>query len=179
MPRNVWNDIVSWQTGRLNNSTKYLLHACAHCPHLPQRILEITSARGKCDITTGSELLAMETMKTFTDDTARRTQSISVPILSFRHSHWCCQALVSLNLLGNIEHSLSPSQQVAGTERLLNLIYLLQNCSDIHDDRKIIQFLPRCGDKNPTTRTARPSSVTFLEPVTSIREQLHAKTQRT
>ena len=22
MPRNVWNDIVSWQTGRLNNSTK-------------------------------------------------------------------------------------------------------------------------------------------------------------
>ena len=27
MPRNVWNDIVSWQTGRLNNSTKYLLHA--------------------------------------------------------------------------------------------------------------------------------------------------------
>ena len=27
MPRNVWNDIVSWQTGRLNNSTKYLLNA--------------------------------------------------------------------------------------------------------------------------------------------------------
>ena len=27
MPRNVWNDIVSWQTGRLNNSTKYKLHA--------------------------------------------------------------------------------------------------------------------------------------------------------
>ena len=27
MPRNVWNDIVSWQTGRLNNSTKYVLHA--------------------------------------------------------------------------------------------------------------------------------------------------------
>ena len=27
MSRNVWNDIVSWQTGRLNNSTKYLLHA--------------------------------------------------------------------------------------------------------------------------------------------------------
>ena len=27
MPRNVWNDIVSWQTRRLNNSTKYLLHA--------------------------------------------------------------------------------------------------------------------------------------------------------
>ena len=26
-PRNVWNDIVSWQTGRLNNSTKYQLHA--------------------------------------------------------------------------------------------------------------------------------------------------------
>ena len=26
MPRNVWNDIVSWQTRRLNNSTKYLLH---------------------------------------------------------------------------------------------------------------------------------------------------------
>ena len=25
--RNVWNDIASWQTGRLNNSTKYLLHA--------------------------------------------------------------------------------------------------------------------------------------------------------
>ena len=23
----MWNDIVSWQTGRLNNSTKYLLHA--------------------------------------------------------------------------------------------------------------------------------------------------------
>ena len=27
MPRNVWNDTVSQQTGRLNNSTKYLLHA--------------------------------------------------------------------------------------------------------------------------------------------------------
>ena len=27
LPRNVWNDIVSWQTKRLNNSTKYLLHA--------------------------------------------------------------------------------------------------------------------------------------------------------
>ena len=27
MPRNVWNDTVSWQTRRLNNSTKYLLHA--------------------------------------------------------------------------------------------------------------------------------------------------------
>ena len=27
MPRNVWNDIVSWQTGRLNNATKYQLHA--------------------------------------------------------------------------------------------------------------------------------------------------------
>ena len=27
MPRNVWNDIVSWQTTRLNNCTKYLLHA--------------------------------------------------------------------------------------------------------------------------------------------------------
>ena len=26
MPRNVWNDIVSWQTGRLNNSTKSQLH---------------------------------------------------------------------------------------------------------------------------------------------------------
>ena len=23
MPRNVWNDIVSWRTKRLNNSTKY------------------------------------------------------------------------------------------------------------------------------------------------------------
>ena len=27
MQRNVWNDIVSWQTRRLNNSTKYVLHA--------------------------------------------------------------------------------------------------------------------------------------------------------
>ena len=27
MRRNVWNDNVSWQTGRLNNSAKYLLHA--------------------------------------------------------------------------------------------------------------------------------------------------------
>ena len=27
MQRSVWNDIVSWQTRRLNNSTKYLLHA--------------------------------------------------------------------------------------------------------------------------------------------------------
>ena len=27
MPRNVWNDNVSWQTRRLNNSTKYQLHA--------------------------------------------------------------------------------------------------------------------------------------------------------
>ena len=30
MPRNVWNDIVSWQTKRLNNSTKYQLHAFHH-----------------------------------------------------------------------------------------------------------------------------------------------------
>ena len=27
MPGNVWNDIVSWQAGQLNNSTKYQLHA--------------------------------------------------------------------------------------------------------------------------------------------------------
>ena len=27
MPRNVWNDIVSWHTKRFNNSTKYELHA--------------------------------------------------------------------------------------------------------------------------------------------------------
>ena len=27
MPRNVWNEIVSWRTGRHNNSTKYQLHA--------------------------------------------------------------------------------------------------------------------------------------------------------
>ena len=27
LPRNVWNDTVTLQTGRLNNSTKYLLHA--------------------------------------------------------------------------------------------------------------------------------------------------------
>ena len=27
MQRNAWNDIVSWQIRRLNNSTKYLLHA--------------------------------------------------------------------------------------------------------------------------------------------------------
>ena len=27
MRRNVWNDTVSWQTRRPNNSTKYLLHA--------------------------------------------------------------------------------------------------------------------------------------------------------
>ena len=27
MQRNVWNDIVSWQTRRRNNSIKYLLHA--------------------------------------------------------------------------------------------------------------------------------------------------------
>ena len=27
MPRNVWNDIVSWQTERFNNSTKFQLHA--------------------------------------------------------------------------------------------------------------------------------------------------------
>ena len=27
MPRNEWNDIVSWRTKRLNNSTKYQLHA--------------------------------------------------------------------------------------------------------------------------------------------------------
>ena len=27
MPRNVWSDIASWPTRRLNNSTKYLLYA--------------------------------------------------------------------------------------------------------------------------------------------------------
>ena len=27
MPRNVWSDIVSWPTRRLNNATKYLIHA--------------------------------------------------------------------------------------------------------------------------------------------------------
>ena len=27
MPRNAWNDIVTWQAGQLNNSTKYQFHA--------------------------------------------------------------------------------------------------------------------------------------------------------
>ena len=36
MQRSVWNDIVSWQTRRLNNSTKYLLHALM-TPHQRRR----------------------------------------------------------------------------------------------------------------------------------------------
>ena len=36
MQRSVWNDIVSWQTRRLNNSTKYLLHACIDDHHFKE-----------------------------------------------------------------------------------------------------------------------------------------------
>ena len=34
MQRSVWNDIVNWQTRRLSNSTKYLLHASMTTPKL-------------------------------------------------------------------------------------------------------------------------------------------------
>ena len=39
LQRNAWNDIVSWQTRRLNNSAKYLLHA----------VMTITSKKKKLD----------------------------------------------------------------------------------------------------------------------------------
>ena len=42
--RNVWHDIVSWQTGRLNNSTKYLLRIDDH--HFKEE--EVKSARRNC-----------------------------------------------------------------------------------------------------------------------------------
>ena len=40
MQRSVWNDIVSWQTRRLSNSTKYPLHAS----------MTTTSRRKKCRV---------------------------------------------------------------------------------------------------------------------------------
>ena len=36
MQRSVWNDIVSWQTRRLNNSTRYLLHASMTTNHFKE-----------------------------------------------------------------------------------------------------------------------------------------------
>ena len=36
MQRNVWSDIVSYPTGRLNNSTKYQLHACIDDHHFKE-----------------------------------------------------------------------------------------------------------------------------------------------
>ena len=41
MPRNVWNDIVSWRTRRLNNSTKYQLHSMPWRPSLQRGRIEI------------------------------------------------------------------------------------------------------------------------------------------
>ena len=36
MRRSVWNDIVSWQTRRLSNSTKYLLHGSMITHHFKE-----------------------------------------------------------------------------------------------------------------------------------------------
>ena len=41
MPRNVWDDIVSWQTRRLNNSTMYQHQALIWWPSLQRRKIEI------------------------------------------------------------------------------------------------------------------------------------------
>ena len=50
MPRNVWNDTVSWQTRRLNISTKYLLHAS----------MTITSKRKKWNLLENCHMYALK-----------------------------------------------------------------------------------------------------------------------
>ena len=50
MQRSVWNDIVSWETRRLINSTRYLLHA----------LMTITSKRRKQNLLENCELFALK-----------------------------------------------------------------------------------------------------------------------
>ena len=54
MPRNVWNDVVSWQTKRHNNSTKYLL--LASMTTLQRRRIEIRWRIVKCMLSNCSEI---------------------------------------------------------------------------------------------------------------------------
>ena len=53
----VWNKIVSWQTGRLNNPTKYLLHASM--TPLQRRRNEICWRIVTCMLSNGSEMLIL------------------------------------------------------------------------------------------------------------------------
>ena len=59
MPRNVWNDIVSWQTERLNNSTKYQLDALMTI--ISKEKIEIRRRIVKSMLSNCSELLKLGT----------------------------------------------------------------------------------------------------------------------
>ena len=59
MPRNVWNDIVSWQTGRLNNSAKYQLHALMTI--ISKEKIEIRGRIVKSMLSNCSEMLKLGT----------------------------------------------------------------------------------------------------------------------
>ena len=59
MQRSVWNDIVSWQTRRLNNSTKYLLHALMTI--ISKKIVEICRRIVKSIISNCSEMFVLGT----------------------------------------------------------------------------------------------------------------------
>ena len=59
MPRNVWNDIVSWRTRRLSNSTKYLLHALMTI--IQKRRTEICRRIVKSMLSNCSEMLVLGT----------------------------------------------------------------------------------------------------------------------
>ena len=59
MRRNVWSDIVSWQTGRLNNSTKYLLHVLR--PPIQGRRNGICWRNVRSMLTNRSEMLKLGT----------------------------------------------------------------------------------------------------------------------
>ena len=59
MQRSVWNDVVSWQTGRLNNSTKYQLHALMTI--ISKRRIEIRGRIAKSVFSNCSEMLILGT----------------------------------------------------------------------------------------------------------------------
>ena len=60
MQRSVWNDIVSWQTGRLNNSTKYQLHAFDD-HHFKEEELKSVREMSKSMLSNCSEMLVFGT----------------------------------------------------------------------------------------------------------------------
>ena len=60
MPRNAWKDIVSWQTGRLNNTKQYQPHALMTIISKETRI-EIGGKTVKSMLSNCSEMLVLGT----------------------------------------------------------------------------------------------------------------------